>query len=163
MLAWAATGLILVSTAAAIVWLCYRRQRRHEAARIVKAIADRDYMELLLLLVERVDLHSVGEWFGEPVLIIAVESFAGESEDGGFLREAVRLLTSYGADMNERGTEWKTPLMHAAAGGSRDLCTLLLSYGADAGARDVFGRTAAYWAQYHGHGRIADLLRKVEA
>jgi hypothetical protein len=64
MLAWLATGLILTSTAAPIVWVCYRRQRRHEAARIVKAFVDRDPMELLLLLVERVDLHSVAEWFG---------------------------------------------------------------------------------------------------
>jgi ankyrin repeat protein len=92
-----------------------------------------------------------------------VKSCAGEPEGGGFLREAIRLLTSHGADINEPGTEWKTPLMHAAATGNWDLCALLLSYGADANAGDMFGRTAAYWAQYHGHGRIAFRLLKVEA
>jgi ankyrin repeat protein len=147
---------------AAIVWVCYARQRRYEAARIVKAISDKDQMELLLLLVERANLHCVAEWFGEPALIIAVKSLAGESEDG-FLREAIRILTSHGADVNEPGTEWRTALMHAAASGNEDLCALLLSCGADATAGDMFGRTAAYWAEHNGHGRTASLLRSVGA
>jgi ankyrin repeat protein len=161
MLAWVANGLAFLLAAAAIVWVCHERQRRHEAARMVRAIAGKDQMELLLLLVERVDFHSVVEWFGEPALIIAVQSCAGEDRDGDFLREAIRLLISHGADINEAGTEWKTALMHAAAVGDRDLCILLLSFGADAAARDMFGRTAEYWAQHNGHDRTASLLRKV--
>ena len=162
MLLWLATGLTLMLAFAAVVCACYARQRRYEAARIVKAIADKDQMELLLLLAERADLHWVAEWFGEPVLIIAVKSLAGESEDG-FLREAVRLLISHGADVNEPGTEWRTALMHAAASGNEDLCALLLSCGADATAGDMFGRTATYWAEHNGHGRTASLLRSVGA
>jgi hypothetical protein len=165
MLAWLATGLALMLAAAAIVWAYYEQQQKHQAARIVKAIADKDQVELLLLLVERMDFHLVAKWFGEPALIIAVKSFAAgsEDEDPGFLREAVRLLISHGADINEPGTEWRTALMHAAANGNRDLCALLLSYGADATARDMFGRTAAYWAEHNGHTRTASLLRKVDA
>jgi hypothetical protein len=162
MLAWFANGLAFIGAAAATVRVCHKRQQRHEAARVVKAIADRDQMELLLLLVERVDLHQVAEWFGEPALIIAVKSLATGSEDEDFLREAVRLLISHGADVNEPGTEWKTALMHAAANGSWDVCALLLSYGADAAVGDMFGRTSADWAEYNGHGRTARLLRKAD-
>ena len=64
--------------------------------------------------------------------------------------EAVRLLVSHGANINEPGTEWKTALMHAAANGNRDLCNVLLSYRADPVAGDVFGRTAADWADFTG-------------
>jgi ankyrin repeat protein len=151
-MSWLATGLAILFAAGAIVWICRERQRRHEAARLVKAIADRDEAELLLLLVERADVDAVAEWFGEPALIIAVRAFAGE---------AVRLLISHGADVDEPGTERKTALMHAAADGNWELCDLLLSYGADATAGDMFGRTAADWAEQNGHGRTASLLRKV--
>jgi ankyrin repeat protein len=163
MLAWLVTGVALLLAATAILRVCHERQRRHEAARIVRAIADKDQMELLLLLIERVDLHWVAEWFGEPALIIAVKSFAAGSENGDFPREAVRLLISHGAEINEPGTEWKTALMHAAGNGDWELCSLLLSYGADAAAGDMFGRTAAYWAEDNGHDRTASLLRKVDA
>jgi ankyrin repeat protein len=163
MLEWLSTGFALLLAAAAILRVCYERQQSHEAARVVNAIAARDQMELSLLLVEKVDLHSVADWFGEPALIIAVKSLAVQGDAEGFLQEAVRLLTSHGADINEPGTEWKTALMHAAANGNLGLCTVLLSYGADPDARDMFGGTAAYWAEQKGHQRIASLLRKAGA
>jgi hypothetical protein len=162
MLEWLTTGLAFVCSAAAVVWVCYRQQQKYQAARIVTAIDDEDQEELLLLLVEKVDLNSVAEWFGEPVIIIAVKSFAAGSDDGEFLREAVRLLVSHGADINESGTEWKTALMHAAANGRWDLCAFLLSCGADASAGDMFGQTAADWAEHNGHGRTAFLLRRLD-
>jgi ankyrin repeat protein len=163
MLAWFVSGLASTLAIAAIVWVCHERQRRHEAARIVNAIANKDQPELSLLLAEGADFRSVAEWFGEPALIVAVKSFAAETGDGGFTEEAVRLLITHGAEVNERGTEWKTALMHAAANGNWGLCTLLLSYGADSAAPDMFGRTAAYWAQHNGHNRTASLLRQIEA
>jgi ankyrin repeat protein len=158
MLAWLTTELALMLAVAAIVRVCYRTQRQHGAARIAKAIACKDQMELLLLLVEGMDSNSVAEWFGEPALIIVVKSFTAECEGQHFLREAVRLLTSHGAAINEPGTEWKTALMHAAGIGNWDLCNLLLSYGADTSAHDLFGRTAADWARDNRHDRIASLL-----
>ena len=157
------TAVVSVVIVAATLWGCYEWQRRHEAARIVKAIETEDSDELLLLLVERTNFHSVAEWFGEPALIIAMRSVAGGSDGASFVREAVRLLISYGADVNEPGIEWKTALMHAAGNGNRDLCTVLLSHGADVAAHDMFGRTAADWALRGGHDHIASLLRKIEA
>jgi ankyrin repeat protein len=150
-----------VLVVAIILWACHEYQRRHEAGRIVKAIKAEDDTELLILLVEGTDFHCIREWFGEPALVLAVQS--GGSDDGGFAREAVRLFASHGADVNEPGTEWKTALMHAAANGNRDLCSVLLSYGADPAARDMVGRTAADWAECAGFCRVASLLRKVEA
>jgi hypothetical protein len=163
MLAWFGTGLVSLLTITAALWGCYEFQRRYEATRIVKSIAGKDEMELWWLLTERTDFRSVTEWFGEPALIIVVKSSGAGTEDAGFAPEAIRLLTSRGADINEPGTAWKTALMHAAAMGNQELCALLLSYGADASARDMFGMTAADWAQQNGHERTASLLRQVEA
>jgi len=112
-----------------------------------------------MLLVERVDFHSVREWFGESALSLAVKSSGSEPTDFG--REVVRLFVSHRAD--EPGAEWKTALMHAAACGNWDLCAALLAHGADPAARDIVGRTAADWAQCEGYNRIASTLRKVEA
>jgi ankyrin repeat protein len=163
MLVWLVTGLVFMLAAAAIGWLCYELQQKHEAARIVRAIAGQDETELALLLAERADLQAVAAWFGEPPLILAVKSATGETEDDGFVRAAVRLLISRGVDIDEPGTEWKTALMHAAASGNWSLCALLLSCGADAAAGDMFGRTAADWAEDNGHGRTAALLRRAGA
>ncbi|MFN7998454.1 MAG: ankyrin repeat domain-containing protein [Bryobacteraceae bacterium] len=127
----------------------------------MNAIKTEDRMELLMLLVEGADFHSVREWFGEPALILVIQSAA--SDNVSFAEEATRLLAGHGANVNEPGTEWRTALMHAASTGNRDLCTALLSYGADPTARDMVGRTAADWADCNGFSRIACLLRKVEA
>jgi ankyrin repeat protein len=159
--AWLCTAIAPVLVMPIIVWGCYEYQRRHEAGRIVRAIEAEDDRELLFLLLEGTDVHSVREWFGEPALILAVQS--SFSDEGGFAEEAVRLLVSHGANVNEPGTEWKTALMHAAANGNRGLCNVLLSYGADPAALDMIGWTAADWADCAGFHRVAHLLRKVEA
>ena len=48
--------------------------------RVVKAIADQDQMEVLLLLVEMADFHSVVEWFGE-LRAISNDHQKGEGPD----------------------------------------------------------------------------------
>jgi len=161
LLAWLSTVIASVLVVSTVLWVCHEYQRRHEAGRIVKAIEAEDDRELLLLLVEGVDFHSVAEWFGEPALVLAVQSAV--SDESGFAGEAVRLLVSHGAKINEPGTEWKTALMHAAANGNRHLCDVLLSYGADPAARDMVGRTAADLADCAGFHPVACLLRKVGA
>jgi hypothetical protein len=160
-LAWLVTVSASVLVVSIVLWGCREYQRRHEAGRLVKAIEAEDQTELSMLLVEGTDFDSVWEWFGEPALILAVQS-AG-SDDGSFVEVAVRLLVAHGVNVNQPGTEWKTALMHAAASGNRDLCNVLLSYGADPAARDMAGRTAADWADSAGFHRVAYLLRKVEA
>ena len=157
---WLATALVPLVVIAVIVWRCYERQRKHEGMRILRAIQSEDEAELRLLLAERTDPHSVTEWFGESALNIAVKSFAMGSDNKAFIGEAIRLLITYGADINEAGIEWKTALMHAAANGNLELCTVLLGHGADPAAHDMFGRTAADWAEAGGHHRIASLLRE---
>jgi hypothetical protein len=161
LLAGLCTAIASVLVVSIVLWVCHQYQRRHEARRIVKAIEAEGQAELLMLLVEGTDFHSVREWFGEPAVILVVQS-AG-SDDDGFAEEAVRLFVAHGANVDEPGTEWKTALMHAASNGNRDLCNVLLSYGADPAARDMVGRTAADWADCAGFPRVAYLLRKVEA
>jgi hypothetical protein len=161
LLAWLCTALASVIVVSIALWVCHAYQSRHEARRIVKAIEAEDQTELLMLLVEGTDFHSVRQWSGEPALVLAVQS-AG-SDDGGFAEEAVTLFVAHGANVNEPGTEWKTALMHAATNGNRDLCNALLSYGADPAAGDMVGRTAADLADCAGFPRVAYLLRKVEA
>jgi ankyrin repeat protein len=150
---WLGTGIGSVLVVATVLWRFREWQQRHEAGRIVKAIEAEDDVELSMLLAEGADIHSVREWFGEPALIMAVKHST---------LEAVRRLALHGASINEPGTEWKTALMHAAGKGDRDLCLVLLSDGADPGACDMFGRTAADWAQHGGHHRLASILRSAE-
>lgn len=161
MQAWLGAGLgsLLVFAAGLLLW--DRWNRKQDSVRLVKAVLAGDLAELSMVLRERVDLRAVPAWFGEPALIIAVKSAQAGCRTGCGL-EACRLMLAYGADIDERGTEWKTALMHAAAGGSLDLCKLLISCGADPQACDAFGRTAAWWAERGGHSRVASLLRGAE-
>jgi ankyrin repeat protein len=56
--------------------------------------------------------------------------------------EIARLLIRKGSDVNSRGANGETPLMHAAFAGNTKLTLLLLKYGADRNAVDANGRTA---------------------
>ncbi|HKE23963.1 MAG TPA: ankyrin repeat domain-containing protein [Bryobacteraceae bacterium] len=161
MLAWLITAIASLLIATAFLWGRHECHLKQEAGRIVKAIEAEDENELSALLLAGTDVDLVRDWFGETALILAVKSCVMES--GGFARDAVSLFVSHGADINEPGTLWKTALMHAAANGNWHLCMTLLAYGADAAARDMFGRTAADWAQHEGYNRIASRLRKVGA
>jgi ankyrin repeat protein len=160
-LAWLVAAIASLLVVATFLWGRHEWRRQQKASRIVKAIEAENGEQLSMLLREGTDFDLVREWFGETALILAVKSCVTES--GGFAHDAVRLFVSHGANVNEPGTLWKTALMHAAAGGNRDLCITLLAHGADAAARDMFGRTAADWAQHEGYNRIASTLRKVEA
>jgi hypothetical protein len=160
MLSYLAAGIVSLLAVAVTFWGSYEWQRRQGAVRIVNAINAEDEGGLLRLLTEGTDFKPVAEWFGESALIISMRSLRSGSDAAVFAEKAVTLLASHGADVNEPGAEWKTALMHAAASGHLGLCAVLLSYGADAKAHDMFGRTAACWAQLCGHQRIASLLRK---
>jgi len=161
LLVWLGSGIAPLLVIATVLWGCHEYQRRHEAGRIVRAIEAKDETELSMLLVERTDFHSVREWFGETALIVAIKS--ADSGGTAFAEAAVRLFVLHGANVNEPGTEWKTPLIHAAAIGKWELCATLLAHGADPTARDMVGRTASDSAQGEGYVRIASLLRRVES
>jgi hypothetical protein len=162
MIAWLEVGLVWLGGFGAALWLWLRWLRKHEAARIAHAVAAGDTAELALLLVEKVDLKSVPEYFGEPALILAVNTALTGCPDTPSTADAISVLLSHGADIDERGTEWRTALMHAAAAGRRDLCAMLLARGADAGAREMLGRTAADLAVQHGHVALASFVRSAE-
>jgi len=149
MLGWLTAGFASVAAAALCLWRWYRWQQQQEAARFVHALAAGNLEEVGLLLTERIDLRLVREWFGDPALILAAR-----------WGHAVELLLSHGVDVDERGSNWMTALMHAAAAGNQRLCGVLLARGADPDARDLFGRDAEWWAEQGGHDSAARLLRK---
>jgi hypothetical protein len=146
MLGWFTAGFASV---ALCVWHWYRWQQQQEAMRFVRALAAGDTAEVRMMLVERIDLRLVREWFGDPALVLAARC-----------GHAVELLLSNGADANERGSSWLTALMHAAAAGDEHLCGVLLAHGAHPDARDLFGRAADWWAEQAGHDSAARMLRK---
>lgn len=148
---------LLAASSALSCW--HRWRRRQEAALIVNAIRSAWSEELSLLLIERTDFKSAVEVAGDPALIVAVKSLTDGRCGMCAALNTVRLLLSHGADVNESGAEWKTALMHAAAGGCEELCEMLLSRGADPSAHDMFGRTAADWAESGGHHALAGALR----
>ena len=71
-------------------------------------------------------------------------------------KEMVELLLAKGADINTG--KW-TPL-HGAVYGHNDIVELLIAKGANVNARDGFGRTPLFYAQYQGRTKIVELLRK---
>ena len=59
LLIWLVTGIAPVLVIATVLWGRHEYQQRHAAGRIVKAIEAEDEIELSMLLVERIDFHSV--------------------------------------------------------------------------------------------------------
>jgi hypothetical protein len=142
--------LLLMMAAAVARWWVW--QREQEAKSIVAAIRTGDCGELLILLTGLPRFDLLTAHFGEPALILCVES--------GAAAEMLELLFDRGADVNERGTEWRTALMHAARLGRADVCRVLLEHGADLRAGDMWGRTAAEIARHNGHECLSRSLEQ---
>lgn len=74
----------------------------------------------------------------------------------------VHLLVAAGACVNARCGHRRTPLIHAAAGGSVEMIKTLLDHGANAGKRDDAGNTALHVAVLHAqHAPAAALLGRM--
>lgn len=71
--------------------------------------------------------------------------------------EALQLLLTRGAAVNNKMKRGQTALMFASYYGHTEAVKLLLSNGADVNA-DFEGDTALSWAKQKGHREIADLL-----
>lgn len=82
---------------------------------------------------------------------LLVASFSGDSE-------VISKLLGYGANINARSPESKTPLMIASAGGKFDAVRVLLQNQANPYAEDGSGRTAANLAELGGHFEVKDLI-----
>jgi ankyrin repeat protein len=65
--------------------------------------------------------------------------------------------------VNSRDKRGRTPLFHAAAAGSVEVCQILLDNGAEVDAADGFGRTPLCAACRHGHYRTAELLLSADS
>jgi ankyrin repeat protein len=68
--------------------------------------------------------------------------------------QAVRMLLSCGALINDRDTIGRTALMHACERGQTEAITLLLENGADPTIQDGYDYTAADWAKIRGHSEV---------
>jgi ankyrin repeat protein len=62
--------------------------------------------------------------------------------------------------MNSRDKRGRTPLFHAAAAGSVEICQVLLENGADPNIADEFGRTPLCVACWHNHRDSVEILLK---
>ncbi len=160
MLAWVECGTATFLVFALAAWWCYLGQQKHEVLRLTHAITSADCAEIELLLMEGADLDSVRSCTGEPGVIAVVKAALDGKCGHESAARVIGILLSRGAEVDERGTEWKSALIHAAASGDTELCDLLLRYGADATSKDVFGRTAADWAERGGYRSIAASLRR---
>lgn len=72
----------------------------------------------------------------------------------------MRLLLTYGAQIDARNQYGETPLLHCAMGGLTEGVRLLLEYGADPDLPDNDGLTPRQHAEENGHPEIAELLSK---
>ena len=75
-------------------------------------------------------------------------------------KEAIELLLTHGADVNERNSYGLTPLHFAAAAGDKEIIELLLAHGADVNAATKDGKTPADIAANYKYQDVVDLLRQ---
>jgi ankyrin repeat protein len=71
--------------------------------------------------------------------------------------DMVKLLVTYGADVNAHAQDGSTPLMLAAMNEKQDVVEYLLSKGAKANAKDLQGQTALDYAR---KGKVEDYMVK---
>ena len=93
---------------------------------------------------------------GSPALTLAVA--------GNDIQMAMVLIKN-GADVNAKGRDGQTPLMHAAQGtlGLDDMVRLLIARGADVNIKTRTGDTALGIAERMGNEHIVELLRAAGA
>ncbi|EDV23793.1 uncharacterized protein TRIADDRAFT_57350 [Trichoplax adhaerens] len=83
-----------------------------------------------------------------------------KAAEGGDI-DAVKLLISYGADLNYRDTLFRaTPLLLAASSGKLDVLELLVKRGGDVDIKDAWRRSPWHWAAVNGHTHIINWLFK---
>jgi ankyrin repeat protein len=73
-------------------------------------------------------------------------------------KDVVKILLDYGAEVDSRASDGRTPLILAAGKGSKDIVDMLLKAGADPSLTDQTGATAEATAIAKGFREIADLL-----
>ncbi|HEY0790636.1 MAG TPA: ankyrin repeat domain-containing protein [Chthoniobacterales bacterium] len=74
-------------------------------------------------------------------------------------KETTKALLGFGADVNTRSEDKRTPLMLAASKGHKDLAKMLLDAGADPSLTDQSGNNAEALATAKGFAEVASLLR----
>jgi ankyrin repeat protein len=80
-----------------------------------------------------------------------------QTASGGLLTYTTQLIHD-GYQVDERDTQNRTPLYHAARNGQREICCLLLMHGANVGATDDNGEAALHGAAFGGHEAVVQLL-----
>ena len=91
--------------------------------------------------------------------IHAVSSGGIDAADGKEMAEALDLIISAGADVNQRTESGWSPLHQAAYFGYMEMARALVARGADIRAATSTGRTAISLAEQEGHNKIASWLR----
>ncbi len=112
-------------------WTALSTAAYHGSARCVQILADRSKTDLSRGLL-----------------------FASLSEH----KDVVKILLDYGAEVDSRSNDGRTPLMLAASKGNKEIVTMLLQAGADPSLTDQTGATAESTAAAKGFREIADLL-----
>src|SRR5262249_45726638 len=72
--------------------------------------------------------------------------------------DLAQLLIDYGADVDARDAESRTPLMHFADLGATEIVKLLIAAHAEVNARDRFGNTALSCARYGGNKHYGEIM-----
>ncbi|HEX3446478.1 MAG TPA: ankyrin repeat domain-containing protein [Chthoniobacterales bacterium] len=112
-------------------WTALSTAAYHGSARCVQILADRSKTDLSRALL-----------------------FATLSER----KDVIKILLDYGAEVDSRSGDGRTPLILAASKGNKDLVSMLLQAGADPSLTDQSGATAESTAAAKGFREIAELL-----
>lgn len=113
-----------------------------------------NFLRILILLILSSPLYPISR--ADDYLLFSTEK--------GHFEHTKRALKT-GAYVNVRDTNGKTPLMHAAIFGNKDIVMLLILNGAgsDFSIKDYDGKTALMYATENNHKHIVELLKSYGA
>jgi len=124
--------------------------QKHPSPELFDAVEHDRIEQVKSLLAQNVKINAVDQYYG-TLIHRAVASRSMNS---------LKLLLSFGADVNLRNKEGRTPLMAAS---TPQLIELLLAAGADINAKDNEGKTALMGAAYSGELTVVKSLLRNKA
>ncbi len=118
----------------------------------LKCIKENENLELVRLLKDGLEVNQIYEGVTLSIFAVIEKNF-----------EALELLESYGADLNQIDFLGMTALMHASKIGRISIIEFLFNCGVDVNQKNIYGRTALFYAVFSNKKHAIQLLLENKA